>query len=112
MSYKYFKPNEIISLDPELCAMLDEARGHAGVRFVITSGYRTKEKNEEVGGTENSSHLLGLAVDIACTESQERLRIIIGLILAGFKRIGIARDHVHCDIDREKAQEVLFLEYA
>lgn len=32
--------------------------------IVITSGYRTKEYNEEIGGAKDSQHVLGNAIDI------------------------------------------------
>ena len=112
MEPKYFKPNEIISLKPELVYLLDEARGFAGIPFIITSGYRTEEHNKEVGGVANSSHLTGDAADLRCGNSAERMKIVAGLIAAGAPRIGIAKDHVHVDVDETKAKGVIFLEYA
>src|SRR5690348_14360557 len=37
-NYKYFSDDEIKGLDLELCAMLDRARGLAGLPFIITCG--------------------------------------------------------------------------
>lgn len=115
---KYFtldqfdSPDEIGSgnkMDEILLSMLDEARGLADVQFIINSGYRTEKHNKKVGGKENSSHLKGLAVDIKCTDSTSRDRILTSLRLAGFNRIGIAKTFIHCDIDTSKPQHVTWV---
>lgn len=36
--------------------------------FLITSGYRCKAHNANVGGAKNSFHVQGLACDIACPQ--------------------------------------------
>ncbi len=82
--------------------MLDKARKHAQTPFKITSGFRTKRHNKRVGGTDNSSHLKGYAVDIEALTNQKRESILRGLILAGFKRIGIAETFIHADNDPDK----------
>ena len=88
---------------------LDEARLLADTPFRITSGYRTTEHNAKVGGRVGSSHLKGCAVDIAANNSAQRSAIIQGLIKAGFTRIGIAKTFIHCDVDKEKDQDVIWL---
>lgn len=92
---------------------LNDARHLARVPFVITSGYRCEKHNKDVGGSLTSAHRLGLAVDIACPDSHTRYRIIIGLIGAGFKRIGIGKNFIHVDAaDCEiKADEVIWHYY-
>lgn len=112
MQYKYFKPNEIISLDPELVYMLDSAREIAQIPIVITSGFRTKEKNSKVGGVANSAHLTGKAADLRCRNSQERFILVDALLAAGFHRIGIGMTHIHVDIDESKPEKVIFIEHA
>lgn len=109
MEYKYFKPNEIENLKPELVSLLDQARGLADTAFIITSGFRTAEHNAEVGGAEDSAHLTGEAVDIACVNSQRRFRIVKALLQVGFNRIEIAQTHIHCDISKTHPQDVIFL---
>lgn len=106
----YFKEKEVEGLDKELISMLDIARSFAEIPFIITSGFRTPEKNQQVGGAKDSAHLKGLAVDLACCSSEKRYLIIKGLIKAGFKRIEICKHHIHADIDRTKKQEIIFLE--
>lgn len=102
MDLKYFKPSEFSEyekMSPDFLLRLDRARDIAGVPFVITSSFRSELDNERVNGAKNSAHLRGLAVDIRCTTAYDRYRIVYGLMAAGFMRIGIARNFVHCDID-------------
>lgn len=107
--YRYFSDKEIIGLKPELVKMLDDARHIAGIPFVITSGYRTAEHNAEVDGVENSAHTSGLAVDLRARNSIEHFKITKALLDVGFKRISRKYpNHIHCDIDETKPQNVLF----
>lgn len=115
---KYFKYEEFESddlpgsgrnMDSTFLQMLDNAREHSeGTPFVITSGYRTEQKNTAVGGKEKtasskgSSHLYGYAADIACMDSSSRQKITTALIKAGFNRIGIAKSFIHVDNDPDK----------
>jgi len=87
----------------------DLARKISDVPYIVTSGYRCKKRNKEVGGKKDSSHLIGVAADIKCETSYMRSRIIYGLIKAGFIRIGIGRNFIHADDDVAKAQEVTWL---
>ena len=117
MKFKYFTYGEFDSPDSvgsgklvsdELISMLDVARKKYGKSMTINSGYRTIEHNAKVGGTPASSHTKGLAVDIACTNSTDRFKLEGILREVGFKRIGIAKTFIHADIDKDKAQNVLW----
>ena len=105
-NYRYFSEKEILGLDRELCARLDQARHHANTPFILTSTLRSPER---ALGVENSAHLTGKAVDIRITDSTARFKIVRGLILAGFTRIGVYDKHAHADIDESKPQEVMWL---
>ena len=85
---------------------LDEARELAGVPFKITSGYRSPQHNLDVGGRVGSSHIKGIAVDIACVNSHERQKILTALIQVGFKRIGIGKSFLHTDLDPDKPNAI------
>ncbi|WP_051563731.1 D-Ala-D-Ala carboxypeptidase family metallohydrolase [Enterovibrio calviensis] len=63
----------------------------------VTSGYRCEAYNKKVGGAKNSMHLTGNAVDIACTDSSDRARLIRLGLHAGMS-IGIREDMIHFDI--------------
>jgi len=93
-------------MDPQLLSMLDVARKVAGVSFVINSDFRTPAENVAAGGKPHSAHLRGLAVDIACPGSRYRYRILKGLYKAGFERIGLGKNFIHADIDKDLDEEV------
>lgn len=100
----YFKPSEFackccgsIGINPDFVKMLEEAREVAGVPFVITSGYRCQKHNKAVGST-STNHTSGKAADIKATDGPTRGKILRGLYLAGFKRVGVAKDFIHADI--------------
>lgn len=89
-------------MDKTFLKMIDRARRKAGIPFIINSGYRTPFHNRQINGSETSSHLKGNGGDIECDDSVSRLRIIQGLIYAGFTRIGIADNFIHADNDPDK----------
>ena len=114
---KYFKLSEFDSpdmvgsgeaMDKEFLSRLDQARSLADVPFKITSGIRTEAHNRKVGGVSDSSHLLGYAADIACTNSVLRHKILTALIKVGFSRIGIAKTFIHVDNDPGKPENVIW----
>jgi uncharacterized protein YcbK (DUF882 family) len=115
---KYFKIEEFespdlkgsgVNMDKDFLDLLDKAREDAGVPFVITSGYRTQKHNKAVGGVEGSAHTKGLAADIRVLSGITRFKIISSLIKVGFKRIGVAKGFIHCDLDSTKPQEVAWI---
>ena len=95
-------------MSKDLLKMLDQTRDLYGSPMTITSGYRTEEHNEKVGGKKHSSHLKGLAADIACDNSTDRYNLIDSLMKVGFNRIGIADTFIHVDIDLDKAPFVIW----
>jgi uncharacterized protein YcbK (DUF882 family) len=114
---KYFKYDEFDSPDElgsgknmnyEFLEMIDKARALYGKPIIVTSGFRTESHNEKVGGVESSSHLKGLAVDVACAESKDRFEMLTALLEVGFNRIGVASAFIHVDIDKNKSQNVIW----
>lgn len=88
----------------ELCRELEIDE----VKFVINSGSRDEERNRQVGGEPDSSHLYGCACDIKALSSRERFIIVKSLILAGFTRLGVYASFIHVDNDFEKVQNLIF----
>jgi zinc D-Ala-D-Ala carboxypeptidase len=121
---KYFNYSEFDSpdvqgsgqmMDDKILMMLDQVRDKFDKPIHITSGFRTPQHNEDVGGKmpdENgnggSSHLKGLAVDIFCNNSIDRFNLINCLLDVGFSRIGVADTFIHADIDPDKVQGVMW----
>lgn len=104
MNLKYFEPSEFQEdgkdvfdkMQPEFLKLLDEVRDRCGFPFQITSSYRSPEKNKKVGGSLNSMHLQGRAVDIACTSSVQRWIIVREAIRSGLT-VGIMPNAIHLD---------------
>jgi uncharacterized protein YcbK (DUF882 family) len=105
---KYFKEIDDGNMDSNFLKLLDEAREVAEIPFVINSAYRTPEHNAKIGGSLNSSHLKGLAVDISVTNSTQRFIVLNALISVGFTRIGISDTFIHVDLDKDKSQQVIW----
>ena len=85
LNLKYFKIKEFASPDDpksgskmnaKFLEKLDYARGNAGCKFVVNSGFRTIEWNKKVGGRVGSSHTKGLAADIRAIGSRDRGLIV------------------------------------
>ena len=98
-NFKYFTDAEVAGLKDNLPAMLDSARGIAGVPFRLTATVATD------GHSPNSAHYKGLAVDIGLGHLAEgserdgqRHAILKGLFVAGFQRIEVCPLHIHADI--------------
>lgn len=117
-TFIYFKQEEFEKATPK-CSLsdmnerfmlkLDDARLISGVPYKINSAYRTVEYEKLKGRNGKSSHTKGLAVDIRCINSNERYNIILGLLEAGFNRIGIGKDFIHVDDDQTKPNNVIWV---
>ena len=55
-----------VRVDEKLAQGLQKLRDKTDRPIIVTSGYRCKEHNRAVGGSENSLHLTGQAADITC----------------------------------------------
>ena len=102
------------NMDLNFVKKLDQARHLTmGTPFKITSGFRSPEYHHELklmgyDTASNSSHLKGLAADIATPDSRSRFKIIRALMEVGFTRLGIGEHFLHVDAspENEKSQEV------
>ena len=97
-------------MDMFFMSRLDVARHLSGVPIRITSGFRCPMHNakESVGGSPTSSHLSGLACDIAVDDSN-RFKILKALMDVGLTRMKLSFNHIHVDCDEDKMQEYLGL---
>ena len=117
MELRYFKPQEfackcgqcglgVKDMNPGTLQKLDHSRHTAGTPFVITSAIRCVDHNIRVGGVDDSSHVQGVAIDIAVKSSHARFRILKALLDGGFRRIGVYKTFIHADDDERLPQEV------
>ena len=84
----------------ELVDKLQQVRNMLGKSMVITSGYRCPTYNATMSKS-TSSHIKGLAADIACTDAGERDELV-GFLRTKFTRYGVKKDCIHVDIDKDK----------
>lgn len=113
-NWKWFKPEEVEGLNEQFVTQLDNAREIAGIPFVITSGFRTPEKNQSVpGSVSDSAHLTGLAVDLRVENAHE-----VSVICHATKKVGVTRHliyvdrnfdpvHMHIDVDPNKVSDII-----
>ena len=116
LGIKHFKADEFrckccgnLLISMELVILLDNLREALGEPLIIASGYRCSKHNAEVGGSPNSAHLTGKAVDLKINDSRMRFKIMDYLLSVGIDRIGIAKDFIHFDIDEDRPKEVIWL---
>ena len=117
VNWKYFEIDEfdckcgcgLNNMQNYFIDMLERARIMANMPFYINSGCRCPKHNLKEGGTENSDHLTGEGADIKCCDSNSRFTILDSLILAGFKRIGIAKTFIHAGSRFDNPQNVTWL---
>lgn len=96
-SRRHFTPDEFDhpnEMDDGFIALLDIARGEAGVPFIIDSSFRPGDEK---------CHGHGKAVDLRCKDSHTRFLILRTLFMVGFTRIGVYLQegakggHIHVD---------------
>ena len=118
---KYFKPSEfkkctpacdISQMDAAFLDKLDMVREVAGIPLVLNSAYRSLAHEKKMGRSGTSSHTKGLAVDIRCSTSANRYKIVFAALACGIRRIGIAKNYIHLDTDESKSQGVIWHYYA
>ena len=112
----YFKKSEFDckcgcgqnNISQDFVKQLSQARYLSQTPFNINSACRCSSHNSEVEGSQTSSHIKGLAVDIKVNSSVDRFNIIQSLTACGFKRIGVYKTFIHVDIDSSKSQDVMW----
>lgn len=82
----------------EVCRIREDL-GHP---IWINSTYRSSSYNKAIGGTRNSYHIKGMAIDLSCNPEfkHELLRLILNSdIISG---VGVYRGFFHVDVGRKR----------
>jgi len=108
---KYFKPTEFTMdygrvnvfehMDKGFLSKIGFLRHIVGFGLSPSSSWRSEEFNKKIGGSEDSMHKLGRAVDFPWSHwnQEQRIKFITTAIALGLT-VGIRKDIVHID-DRE-----------
>lgn len=114
---KYFSEREFQKCTPscslqdmkqEAMDKFDKAREIAGIPFVITCAYRSKEWDVSRGRSGEGAHPHGYALDIKCNSSVNRMKIIKALVAVNCRRFAIGRGFVHADFDPNLSQDIMW----
>jgi len=122
MEMKYFKLSEFDGKDANgnkipgtggnmrasTLVKCDALRELYGKPLVVASGYRTPERNAQVGGVKNSSHLQGYAVDWKNISDEEMIAFLDAAWNVGFRRFGVMATSIHTDDDPTKTSPALW----
>lgn len=101
---KYFKESEFVmgtenvfdKMNPEFLELLDDLRTLVNEPLKVNSSYRSEDYNKSIGGSKNSKHMEGIAVDLHCTDSNLRLKIVENALGLGLT-CGVAKTFIHID---------------
>lgn len=122
MKIEYFKLSEFDARDAagkkipgtggqmRACTLVkcDALREAYSKPLVVASGIRTPERNKQVGGVKNSSHLLGYAVDWKDIFDDYLIQFLDAAWDAGFRRFGIMATGIHTDDDPTKTSPAIW----
>lgn len=118
--YKYFTDKELScrhcglnKMNKAFMEKIDKARSLSYVPFIVTSAYRCKEHNKNVGGVEDSAHTKGLAIDILYKNTHELYVIVESLMSVSDFRIIIYPNQkfIHVDVDFSKGFKILSIDF-
>ena len=103
-SSKHFSKEELqcpccyrCEMDPYFLDKLENLRWLVREPLVVTSGFRCRIHNKDIGGYPQSYHLTGQAVDIAIVDSRHRRRLLELAFEVGFGGIGLQKTFMHLD---------------
>ena len=99
------KDHKHTQVDEELIEKLQLLRDRLGVPLTINSAYRCPERNKQVGGSKNSLHMAGKAVDISTHNIDmdiDALEVLADHL--GFDGIGKYNTFIHLDTRGYKAR--------
>ena len=104
-TYEFFSDEELtcqcgcgqMAMDAQFMRKVVEGRRVLGFPFIVTSGYRCSEHNNNVSGSGyNGPHTLGRAIDIKAS-SRQKFLVMNYFKDEGMTRFGVARSFIHFD---------------
>lgn len=98
-------PCHLDVMDKEFMVLLDCARNDAGIPFVVNSAFRPPEWDIAHGRSGSGYHTRGRAVDIRCSDSVSRAKIVNACLAYGLS-CGISKTFIHVD---NRPNQIVFL---
>lgn len=86
-----------------LLTSLNALRRRWGKPLTVNSAFRCPHQNRAVGGSKDSQHTIGNAVDLA-GEGIHSVEFIKAAIWAGFNAIGVGENFIHLDVRKIEAR--------
>ncbi len=102
-------PCSLQDMSQEAMDTFDKVRQNVGTPLSISCAYRTEAWDRAKGRSGNSAHTQRCAIDVRCTDSGLRHKIVQAAIKAGITRIGIAKTFVHIDTSKLNTPRVIWL---
>lgn len=118
---KYFNKSEfacpccgICEIDMNLVYNLDNIREGLGTPLNINSACRCEKHNKEVGGVDDSAHLVKegkecTGADIRIEGSTHRFKVLEQVYMTVINRVGVGNTLVHVDVDKTKPPMVMWV---
>lgn len=108
---EFFRPEEFRfpeKMEPQLIAMLDNARREAGLPFIIVSDHRPEDDGEH-GEDPCPCVDFRLSAEPRRIRGRERYIVLEALRKAGFKRIGLYDLHFHAGKSPDRPDRVVWI---
>lgn len=89
-----------LRLEPSMSSILNNVAKEYGKALILTSAYRSEERNVEAGGAKGSLHMQGKAVDLVLPDMTNKEDILNFIQIAsknGVGGIGVYDRHIHLD---------------
>ncbi len=99
---------EVNNINPKVVGICNDIFEETDRYFNINSGFRCLYHNRSIGSKDTSSHVKGLACDLATTDSHSRFLLVKALIDLDIQRIGYYKTFIHFDIDKDKTQDIIW----
>lgn len=95
-----------VQMSPSFMEAIEEIRERSGVRMHINSAFRSRSYELSKGRTGNSFHCVGCALDVACTNSVSRYKLVEACMHFGKLSMVIHPTYIHFD-NRELHKVIL-----
>lgn len=98
--------SDAVLVAPRLVMVLESVRTHFGAAVTISSGYRTPQYNDKVGGVAHSHHCYGTAADIVVKgQTPEAVAAYARQLMPDWGGVGIynKKGFTHIDVREKKS---------